>query len=113
MAPIRAGRLAYSLRVMTVVVLGLMIVSCSATSSTPVPIPTPTTANEPTSDPSQSPVAAGSSIASSVTLVCRNDINQHPPPPYFEKVLDVVALPTSSKSAALQTGRLGDPDSCS
>jgi len=43
-------------------------------------------------------------------LVCRNYIDQHPPPPEFEKVLDVVALPTSSKAAALQTGRTGDPD---
>ena len=110
MAPIRAGRLADSLRVMTVVVLSLAIVSCSATSLTPVPIPTPTTASGPTSDPSHSPAAAGSSIASSAALVCRNYIDQHPPPPYFEKVLDVVALPTSSKAAALQTGRTGDPD---
>lgn len=110
MAPIRAGRLADSLRVMTVIVLSLAIVSCSASSSTPVPIPTPTTASGPTLDPSHSPAAAGSSIASSAALECRNYIDQHQPPPDFEKVLDVVALPTSSKATALQTGRTGDPD---
>ena len=110
MAPIRAGRLANSLRVMTVIVFSLAIVSCSATSLTPVPIPTSTTASAPTSDPSHGPAAAGSSIASSAALVCRNYSDQHPPPPDFEKVLDVVALPTSSKAAALQTSRTGEPD---
>jgi hypothetical protein len=42
--------------------------------------------------------------------VCRNFINQHPPTPDFENVLGVVALHTSGKAAALQTGRTGDPD---
>jgi len=110
MTPIRVGRLADSLRVMTVIVLGLVIASCSAKSSTPVPIPTPTTASGPTSDPRTATQQAGSSIVSSATLACSNYIDQHPPPSYFEKVLDVVALPTSSKAAALQTGRTGDPD---
>ncbi len=109
MAPISAGRLTGSVRVVTVVVLGLAIVSCSATSSTPVPIPTPTTTSS-GSDPSHSPAAAGSSTASSAALVCRNYIDQRPPPRYFETVLDVVALPASSKAAALQTSRTAAPD---
>lgn len=117
MAPIRAGMLADSSRVMTAVLFGVAVVSCSSTSSTPAPKPTPTRASEPTSDPSSSPdasssspVAAGSSIASSAALVCRNFIDHDPPPPDFETVLGVVALPTSSKAAALQTSRGGDPD---
>ena len=116
MAPIRAGILADSSRVMTAVLFGVAVVSCSATSSTPVPKPTPTRASGPTSETSSSPAASsstpssGSPIAPSAALVCRNFIDQHPPPPDFEKVLDVVALPTSSKAAALQTSRGGDPD---
>ena len=94
---------------MTVVVLGLAIGSCSTTSSTTVPMPTPMTASS-TSDPSHSAASAGSSIASSAALVCRNYIDQRPPPPYFETVLEVVALPTSNKAAALQTGRTANPD---
>ena len=117
MALTRAGRISDSLRVMTAVLFGMAVVSCSATQLTSVPKPTPTRASGPTSETSSSPdasssspVAAGSSIASSAALVCRNFIDQHPPPPDFENVLGVVALPTSSKAAALQTGRTGDPD---
>ena len=110
MAPIRAGRPANSLRIGIVVVLGLAVVSCSATSSTPVSKPTPTRASGPASDPSSSPAAAGSSIASFAALECRNFIDQQPPPADWERVLGVVALPTSSKAAALGTSRSPSAD---
>lgn len=117
MAPIRAGRLADSLRVMTAVVLGVAVVSCSATSSTPVPKPTHTRAIGPTSETSSSRDASssstpssGSPIASSAAQVCGNFIDHDPPRPDFENVLGVVALPTSSKAAARGTSRGGDPD---
>src|ERR1035437_5946594 len=117
MARIWAGRLADSLRVVTAALLGLAVVRCSATSSNPVPHPTPTRASGRTSDTSRSPVASSSSpgssgpIESSVDLECRNYIDHDPPPPDFENVLGVVALPTSSRAAALQTSRTPGADS--
>jgi hypothetical protein len=46
----------------------------------------------------------------SSALPCGNYIDTHVPPASFEVVLGVVALPTSPKYPALQTGRTGDGD---
>ena len=106
------ARLADSVRVLTAIIIGVAVVSCSATSSTSIPGPT-SKGPDGSSGPDASPTgtqSAGSSIASSAALDCRNHIDQHPPAPDLEFVLGVVALPTSSKAAALQTARTGDPD---
>lgn len=52
---------------------------------------------------------AGPVLIDSSTLPCGNAIDNQPPPHDWKVVLGVVALPTSPRSAALQTGLTGDP----
>jgi hypothetical protein len=60
-------------------------------------------------NPLPSPTTRPDSAASSVTLQCLNGIGTHLRGLDVRPVLGVVALPTSPNSAALGTGRLGDP----
>jgi hypothetical protein len=98
--------------------LNLALVGCSASSSAPVPNPTPTKASGTSSGSSRRPAASssrpsssGQLIASPLKLACQDFIGHEPPPTNLEQVLGVVALPTSSKAAALQTSRSPGADS--
>jgi hypothetical protein len=67
-----------------------------------------------TADPG-APAGAGPSaqpfpvpIAGTATLVCEHSIDGAPPPPGFQVILGVVALPTSEAGPALQAGPGGN-----
>jgi len=70
-----------------------------------------------TADP-RGPAGAGPSaqpspvpITGTATLVCDHSIDGGPPPPGFQVILGVVALPTSEAGPALQAARVGNsPD---
>jgi hypothetical protein len=59
--------------------------------------------------PVPAPTARPGSVASSATLQCVNGMGTRLRGRDVRPVLGVVALPTSPNSAALETGRLGDP----
>lgn len=83
---------------LAVVALGAVLVGCSSSSSGPA---------SPRS-PDRAPAGAG--VSAVAALDCSGSIHQDPPPPDWELVLGVVALPTTVRAAALQTARTGDAD---
>ncbi len=88
----------------------LSLAGCLAgsTSSTPTPAqPSSTEAHAPTVVATEQ--AAAPALMDAQTLPCGGSIDDQPPPQDWQVVLGVVALPTSPRAAALQTGLTGEP----
>jgi hypothetical protein len=90
------------MRQVAVVAACLLLAACTSGHR-----PTPTAAGNASTPDSPSETSHPASVADSV-LKCGNSIDDHPPPASFQIVLGVVALPTSPRYPALQTGLTGD-----
>ena len=92
------------------VALLLSLAGCMAgsTSSNPASAQRRSTEGHGSTVVGTKPAAAPAQIDTQ-TLPCGGSIDDQPPPHDWQVVLGVVALPTSPKAAALQTGSTGEP----